>query len=128
MPPVEEILQRLETPLLDLLEEGRSPGYVGLYSVSNRMTRTLAHLTATTGRFSRLLRCDDDANLFVGIRYGTQQAVVGPSIAFESTDPVLGVGGDDLQTIAGRLQTISDMILDMYEPAQGYLRVHEVGT
>jgi len=65
MPPVPEIVQRLETPLLDLVEKGRDPAFVGRFDLGNRMQRSLAHLAATTGRFSKLLRCDDDGKLHV---------------------------------------------------------------
>ncbi len=66
----EEITQGLIAPQLDLIGMERSPDWIGNYQTSNVLVNTLAHLVATDGRFSRLVRCDEDSILPVRIRDG----------------------------------------------------------
>lgn len=49
--------QRIRQQMLDLMIAGRDPGFLGDYMTDNTLMRALAHLVATDGNFSRLLRC-----------------------------------------------------------------------
>jgi hypothetical protein len=93
---VPELIQELQTPLLDLIGIPRRPDNVGRYSLSNRLVNSLAHLVAQDGARSRLLACSTagvlavaDANALIqlqDINYATASIASRVSDAWE---PVL---------------------------------------
>jgi len=67
MPVFEDVTQTLVEPRLDLIEPERSPRWVGRYSIGNTLTRSLCHLAAHDGQYTRLLRGSGDGVLYTAI-------------------------------------------------------------
>lgn len=62
---VPDLLQEINTPLLDIYGVERSPDWLGQYKTTNTLVNTLAHLVGVDGQCSRLISCDNTGQLSV---------------------------------------------------------------
>jgi len=114
-----DIVQGIIAPQLEIAGVEREPQFVGQYKVSNTVQRGLVNVLGVDGQWSRLIACDPDSALSVGVCQGGVQAGVGAA--------------GDAGATANRLFTserysyLAWEILDaVYSPANGYLNVHQV--
>jgi hypothetical protein len=135
---VEEIRQELQTPLLDMLEGDRAPRFMGRYNVSNNLVNALAHLVATDGNYSYLVRGDAHGHLGVHMLDYRGLDVTDPQSVDWQTVKIGGVAGEAytmvdsneevaLNVTSEFLEDIDTVLRDCYDAANHCLLVH-VGT
>jgi len=89
MQPFTDVVQEINSGILDLVGVAIDPVYCGQYKASNTLEGSLAHLVACDGQFSRLVACEPDGSLDVH----ETQSILSGAVWERGGDTFLLVGG-----------------------------------